>query len=160
MKKAFTMVELVFVIVVLGILSSIAVSKMAVTRDDAMITNGRAQVAGIRNAITLMRNTNMLQALGAKWPARLDALNATEAKDGEALFGYDTNASNTAKKLLDYPVYAKDTNGHWKKVAANKYAFKVMNVDVNFTYTASSGQFDCTQGTANNAQKYCKVLTE
>jgi len=160
MKKAFTMIELVVVIVVLGILASIAVSKMAVTRDDAMITNGRAQVAGIRNAITLMRNTNMLQALGSKWPDKLDALTSDTSSDGEALFGYDTNASDTAKKLLDYPVYAKDTNGHWRKVANNKYAFKVMNVDVNFTYTASSGQFDCTHGTANDAEKYCKALTE
>ena len=44
MKKAFTMIELVMVIVVLGILASIAVSKMAVTRDDAMIVKGKSQV--------------------------------------------------------------------------------------------------------------------
>ncbi len=35
MKKAFTMIELIFVIVLLGILSSIAVPKLAGTRDDA-----------------------------------------------------------------------------------------------------------------------------
>ncbi|HIP02158.1 MAG TPA: prepilin-type N-terminal cleavage/methylation domain-containing protein [Campylobacterales bacterium] len=71
-RKAFTMIELVFVIVILGILSSVAISKMAVTRDDAELAKGRAQVAGIRNAIVLMRNTNMLQAMGAKWPSALD----------------------------------------------------------------------------------------
>ena len=39
-KKAFTMVELVFVIVVIGILSAIAIPKLAATRDDAHITKG------------------------------------------------------------------------------------------------------------------------
>ncbi|AQW82372.1 type II secretion system protein [Campylobacter pinnipediorum] len=39
MKKAFTMIELVFVIVILGILSAIAVPKFLATRDDAEIVN-------------------------------------------------------------------------------------------------------------------------
>lgn len=37
MKKAFTMIELVFVIVVIGILASIAIPKLVATRDDARI---------------------------------------------------------------------------------------------------------------------------
>jgi len=36
MKKAFTMIELIFVIVIIGILSAIAVPKLAATRDDAI----------------------------------------------------------------------------------------------------------------------------
>jgi len=34
-RKAFTMVELIFVIVILGILVSIAIGKLSATRDDA-----------------------------------------------------------------------------------------------------------------------------
>jgi prepilin-type N-terminal cleavage/methylation domain-containing protein len=37
MKKAFTMVELIFVIVIIGILSAVAVPKLMATRDDAII---------------------------------------------------------------------------------------------------------------------------
>jgi len=36
MKKAFTMLEVIFVIVILGILASIAISSLAATRSDAM----------------------------------------------------------------------------------------------------------------------------
>ena len=35
MKKAFTMVELIFVIVIIGILAAVAIPKLAATRDDA-----------------------------------------------------------------------------------------------------------------------------
>ena len=36
MKKAFTMIELIFSIVIIGILAAIAMTKISVTRDDAI----------------------------------------------------------------------------------------------------------------------------
>lgn len=38
MKKAFTMIELIFVIVILGILAAVAIPKLNATRDDAEIS--------------------------------------------------------------------------------------------------------------------------
>ena len=43
MKKAFTMVELIFVIVIIGILASVAIPKIAASRDDAKISVLAAQ---------------------------------------------------------------------------------------------------------------------
>jgi prepilin-type N-terminal cleavage/methylation domain-containing protein len=37
-RQAFTMIELIFVIVILGILASVAIPKLAATRDDARIS--------------------------------------------------------------------------------------------------------------------------
>ena len=38
MKNAFTMIELIFVIVILGILAAVAIPKLAATRDDAQVS--------------------------------------------------------------------------------------------------------------------------
>jgi len=153
-KKAFTMIELVFVIVILGILSSIAISKMSVTRDDAMITKGRSQVAAIRNAIALVKSQNMMEGKATLYPSKLDNLATTTATTGNL---FDTDGTNT---ILDYPVYAKDENGHWKKTAADKYVYKVMNTDVVFRYDNATGSFDCHGQNAGTALTNCKLLTE
>ncbi len=47
MKKAFTMIELVFVIVILGILASFAIPKLSATRDDAEVVMGVQKVVGL-----------------------------------------------------------------------------------------------------------------
>jgi len=62
MKKAFTMIELVFVIVVIGILSAIAIPKFAATRDDAVISKARAEVAAMRSAIATERQKRILKS--------------------------------------------------------------------------------------------------
>ena len=43
MKKSFTMIELIFVIVILGILAAVAIPKLAATRDDAETAKLTAQ---------------------------------------------------------------------------------------------------------------------
>lgn len=59
--KAFTMIELIFVIVVIGILSAIAIPKFAATRDDAVITRARDTVASLRSAIATERQKRILR---------------------------------------------------------------------------------------------------
>jgi general secretion pathway protein G len=61
MNKAFTMIELIFVIVVIGILSAIAVPKFAATRDDAVYTRARSTVGSLRSAIATERQKKILR---------------------------------------------------------------------------------------------------
>ena len=49
MKKGFTMIELIFVIVILGILASVAIPRLAATRTDAEIA---ATVANLRTILS------------------------------------------------------------------------------------------------------------
>ena len=66
MKKGFTMIELIFVIVILGILASVAIPRLAATREDAEVA---ATVANLR---TLISDASSYYAAkgnftGAKW---------------------------------------------------------------------------------------------
>ena len=60
-RKAYTMIELVFVIVIIGILSSIAVPKFTATRDDAVITKAMVTIASVRSALSTERQKLLLR---------------------------------------------------------------------------------------------------
>lgn len=52
MKKAFTMIELIFIIVIIGILASVAIPKLAANRDDAKASKELNNLAVYINDIT------------------------------------------------------------------------------------------------------------
>ncbi|QLI05931.1 putative type II secretion system protein [Candidatus Campylobacter infans] len=62
MKKGFTMIELIFVIVILGVLASVAIPRLAATRDDAEVakaaTNLTTAVSDITAYYTAKGNFN------------------------------------------------------------------------------------------------------
>ncbi|RAZ49878.1 type II secretion system protein [Campylobacter hyointestinalis] len=58
MKKAFTMIELVFVIVILGILASLAVPKLAATKTDAEVTKIVVEMKNIFDKIAALSISN------------------------------------------------------------------------------------------------------
>ena len=86
MKKAFTMVELIFVIVVLGILAMVALPRLAGSKKDAEITRAKAEIAAIRSAIQTYRGANLLsQKPGSGYPDDLKAETIEKITNGTKL---------------------------------------------------------------------------
>ena len=139
MKRGFTMLELVFVIVVLGILASIAVPRLFATRDDAVIARARADIASIKSSIINRHNTDMLSGT----------------------FAYpNLDSSPTSEKLFDNvlqggikPKGADDKTG-WSR-SGNEYTFTIAGQSVKFTYSSTNGSFTCPRN-----DSLCRALTE
>jgi len=55
------MLELVFVIAIIGILAAVAVPKFSMTRNDAIISRARSTVGALRSAIATERQKNILK---------------------------------------------------------------------------------------------------
>jgi len=149
-RSAFTMIELVFVIVVLGILAAVAIPKLAASRDDAVIVKGKSQVAAIRSGISLLKSKRMLEGNMTAITALDSATNNTE---GQNLF-YGGATGN----ILEYPIISKSADGYWMKTGTTTYSFKVLGQTISFTYNSSSG-FDCNT-TDTTTGTNCKLLTQ
>ena len=147
-KKAFTMIEAVFVIVILGILAAIAVPKFAATRTDAEISKTRADISSIRSAIVSERQTQLIKGINSY----IDKLSTGEA--GDSLF---TGSNDTNRTLLMYGIAPDE----WARTSDTAYTITIEGTTLPFTYTVLTGVFTCSTTTGTDAQKaLCKKLTD
>ena len=128
------MIELIFVIVVLGILASVAIPKLAATRDDAIIAKGRANILAIRSGIISERQGRMFRG---------DSSYIASLGLADPMFG----------NVMVQPVRSSTNNGGWSTAGGEVYVFRVMNTDNTFTYDNTDGTFTC-------AGTHCSDLTD
>ena len=126
-RSGFTMIELVFVIVVLGILAAIAVPRFAATREDAFIARGAATVSAVRSGIVGFRQRSILAGINT-WPTNADI-------------------GNDFGGVLTFPVTMGTNAGQWTFLGVNSYVYNTGINNVIFTYNQLTGDFDCFDGT-------------
>ena len=92
MKKGFTMIELIFVIVILGILASVAIPRLAGTRTDAEIS---ATVANLR---TLLNDAASYYAVKGEFGTTVKWQDITNVpllkRDGKPIDDYNVATNN------------------------------------------------------------------
>lgn len=146
-KNAFTIIELIFVVVILGILSTVAIPKFAKTVLEAEISKGRAEISSIRSAIITERQTRLITGDNK----------FIEAGDGAGKL--HTSSTQFFGGVLTYPIKPKTASGHWHTLAtvdsnSSTVKYRVGTDDMLFTYTRNDGVFTCTSGT------YCSELID
>jgi general secretion pathway protein G len=158
-KNAFTMIELIFVIVVLGILSSIALPKFGSTKKSADVVKGKADIATIRSAILNERQTRIIKGCSQF------IANGTSATDNGTCPGLtmkQLDAGGLFGGVLQYPMPNKaNADGAWSAATpgSGTYVYRIDGTDVTFTYTAGTvGTFTCSTAGATGAM--CKSLIE
>lgn len=151
-KKAFTMIELIFVIVVIGILAAIAVPKMAATRDDATITKTIATIGSVRSALATERQKRILRG---DFTA-ITSLNSTGTNVAFSTFSPD--GDNNTSNVLEYAVSdctgLGKSKGCWSE-SGGTYTYAMPTSD-SVAFIITSSRFDCNDPTDSN----CKLLTQ
>ncbi|MDY3245548.1 type II secretion system protein [Campylobacter sp.] len=153
MKKGFTMIELIFVIVILGILASVAIPRLAATKEDAEIS---ATVANLR---TLVSDASAYYTAKGEFPSTTKWSEITNVPLKNATATVTTNDTNGANlkvggkdcigvKLVNkdgakpaHIVFTKDgtnSNSGVCKEVVNSAPVKAY-IDSKVTHPASSG---------------------
>ena len=127
MKPSFTLLELIFVIVVIGILAGVAIPRMFSGIDDAKIAKVKSDVATIRSAIATRYGKNVM--------AGNDICPNLEI---------DLNDDKLFEAILTYPI-KKNGSVKWDGNGTD-YNVTIDNKVIKFKYLNSSNdacKFDC-----------------
>ena len=149
-RKAFTMIELVFVIVILGILATVAIPKISATRDDAYtvklannIMTGAGEIASyamanaqidsdlavMSNAIASLSSTGDAQLSDNKAVVKAGTVNACVeiSIDSNLTTGVDTLNINFGNSSHDFKCIALQS-----AIDANEYPMKLRGTSVSY----------------------------
>ena len=158
-KKAFTMIELVFVIVVIGILSAVAIPRFAATRDDAVISKAKATVASVRNAVATERQKRILRG---DFDAIFGLSSTSAGGTGVSIFNaFDNNQTNSVLEYAKTSCATASTTGCWimtTKGTSSVPAVYTFNMPISGTavFELNASRFDCQDLTSAT----CKLLTQ
>ena len=149
-RKAFTMLELTFVIVIIGILSAIAIPRFAATRGDAIVTKAKATIASIRNSISTERQKRILRG-------DFTAIGDLALVGGNNQPIFDFFDGNNTLPVLEYSLRScadGAAKGCWVRTDATTYTYSMPTSDT-VVFTLSNNRFTCPDTNTN-----CRLLTE
>jgi len=131
MKKAYTIIELIFVIVIIGILAGVAIPKLAGVATQAYMSKGKSTLATVRSAIATERQKSILKGDAA---TNVSIYNAT----GRVFTKF---TDNNGSRILDNDLEDCTTVGCWHTTDNVTYTFYRKGT-TNCTYKLESNRFD------------------
>jgi prepilin-type N-terminal cleavage/methylation domain-containing protein len=142
-RSGFTMIELIFVIVILGILASVAIPKLAATRDDAKISKASSEIS------TLVSDLGTYYTGQGTFGAKMSDMTNVKVSTSKTA---KTTTDATLAKLQAGTVYYNDlANGK------DCLVFKVTKTDGNLIISKGSGTSTFCKGLQDSVANLIKT---
>ena len=139
-KKGFSLIEIIFVLLVMSIIITLAVSKFGTAFDRTNISKIKSDIVKIREGINLYKNKMILKNESYSFT------NLDENNNNNELFN----------KILENPILAEEKSQatSWYKISNNKYkVFLDSSNSIEFIFDNINYTFDC-----NIQNTLCKEL--
>ena len=158
------MVELIFVIVIIGILSAIAIPKFSDTADSAYLTKAQDTLTTVRNALMAERQKRVLR--GTFVSISDLSLTSTGAVSSNVFDHFSTDGRIPAvyTSLFEYPIEgctSASQRACWKKTSNDPatYAYRFPNIsmgsgDGQAEFVITNNKFVCKAGDESD----CKLI--
>lgn len=98
MKKAFTLIELIFVIVIIGVLSAVAIPKFANLSDNAKISAEMATASSVQTAIDAVHSQWLTTRCEFEWG--VNKIKSDDTTDGLNANGYPLRLGNKLQNVI------------------------------------------------------------
>lgn len=117
LSKGFTLIELIFVIVIIGVLTSVAIPKFKNLTDNSKISSELATASSVQSALDAIHGDWITNTCTFKWGTDQDSNNSA-LFDNTAGYPIKLGSSNTTP--FDY-ILKNANNGDWVKGADGFY---------------------------------------
>ena len=147
MKSGFTMIELIFVIVVLGILASVALPKFVNFQDDAKVSSEKSTIGAVRSAIGMLHGKAIIK--NGDFVAKITAGDTANA----GVVTTQTLAVTVTDELYPVGLSITDVDGDTAKTGVDTTdANSPSGTALNYVATVkpSDGGTDWVSGTSGN----------
>ncbi len=153
-RKAFTMLELVFVIAIIGILAAVAIPKLAATRDDAEMAKAKTIIGTIQSALATERQKRVLRG---DFTAITSISNNAAPNEVFADFS-DDDGDGVTSAVFETTVFKCKTatsKACWVDSGGGTYTYRMPWGNGTVVFTITGGKFTCNSSDIN-----CTRLTQ
>jgi len=163
MKKAFTLIELIFVIVIIGLLASVAIPKFSNLTKHAKNSAFKSVVTSVQNAIENVHSQWIVND-NFSWNPAADGNDHSSDFNNSNGYPIKLDSGSGVDKLFSYvlktPVLAcgSKTSGCFEEYDDKKYEYNYSSSKaIRFEYNSSNGNIVCDDG-VGVTQSECENL--